>query len=42
MGVEHRGKDIETVWTCLFHCALKGRREIGYKLEDGLGSRELI
>ena len=42
MGVEHRGKDIETVGMCLFPCVLKGRREMGYKLEHGLGSRELV
>lgn len=43
MAVEHRGEDIETVGTCLFRCALKGRREMGDKLEDGsLFGRQIL
>ena len=40
MAVEHRGKDTGTVGMCVFHCVLKGRREMGYKLEGGL--REVL
>lgn len=35
MGIEHRDKDTETVRMCLFHCVLRGRREIVCKLEGG-------